>query len=63
LHQITDADWIKNNLLNTDAAGANGLKSLSETLTLSPYGSASVGVTQLTRGNGTAQSSAAIRRF
>jgi type II secretory pathway pseudopilin PulG len=48
-HQITDADWIKTNLLNTAASGIEGLKNLSETLTLIPYGSSSVGNTQLTR--------------
>jgi hypothetical protein len=47
-HQITDADWIKANLLNTSAAGTTDLKSVTETLTLSPYGSANVGDTVLT---------------
>ena len=31
-HQVTDADWLAANLLNTDAAGSAGLKSVSETL-------------------------------
>ena len=53
-HQVTDADWLAANLLNTDAAGSAGLKNLSETLTLTPYGSSSTATTQLTRGNGTA---------
>ena len=48
-HQITDANWIKNNLLNTAASGIGGLKNLTETLTLVPYGSSTVGNTQLTR--------------
>jgi Tfp pilus assembly protein PilV len=48
-HQITDADWVKNNLMNTNAAGSEGLKQISESLTLVPYGSATVGNTQLTR--------------
>ena len=48
-HQVTDADWVEENLLNTDAAGSAGLKSVSETLTLAPYGSASTVATQLTR--------------
>jgi type II secretory pathway pseudopilin PulG len=54
-HQITDADWINANLLNTDAAGSNTLKNISETLTLTPYGSSSVSATQLTRANGSSQ--------
>src|ERR1043166_3434297 len=48
-HQITDANWIKLNLLNSDANGANDLKSVSETLTITPYGSGNVGNTVLTR--------------
>ncbi len=51
-HQITDADWIQANLLNTDTPGSNGLKNLSETLTLAPYGSTSTATTELTRING-----------
>jgi hypothetical protein len=54
-HQVTDADWLVANLLNSDASGSGGLKNLSETLTLTPYGSASTATTQLTRANGTAQ--------
>ena len=54
-HQVTDADWLAANLLNTDAAGSAGLKSVSETLTLTPYGSASTAATQLTRSNGVAR--------
>jgi type II secretory pathway pseudopilin PulG len=53
-HQITDANWIQANLLNTDAAGSNGLKNFSETLTLIPYGSSSTSTTELTRANGSA---------
>jgi Tfp pilus assembly protein PilV len=53
-HQITDATWIQANLLNTDAAGSNGLKSPSETLTLIPYGSSSTSATQLSRTHGSA---------
>src|ERR1041384_2258951 len=41
-HQITDANWVKANLLNAAAPGAGALKSLSETLTLTPYGSGNV---------------------
>lgn len=53
-HQITDATWVRANLLNTEAAGSNGLKNVSETLTLTPYGSSSTDTTQLTRANGSA---------
>jgi hypothetical protein len=53
-HQITDANWIRANLLNSDAAGSNGLKNVSETLTLAPYGSGSTSTTQLVRANGAA---------
>src|SRR5213080_543493 len=51
-HQVTDASWIQANLLNADAAGSGELKSITETLTLSPYGSASTANTQLTRNGG-----------
>jgi type II secretory pathway pseudopilin PulG len=47
--QITDANWIAANLLNADALGSAPLKNLSETLSLIPYGSTSIGNTQLTR--------------
>ena len=53
-HQVTDATWLRTNLLNSDAPGANQLKGTSETVTLVPYGSSTVGNTQLTRTNGTA---------
>src|SRR6266403_5220893 len=33
-HQITDADWLRTNLMNTDAAGSDLLNAESETLTL-----------------------------
>src|ERR1043166_9567960 len=35
-HQITDANWVKTNLLNSAAPGASDLKSVSETLTITP---------------------------
>jgi hypothetical protein len=54
-HQITDADWILENLLNTDASGGNRLKNISETLTITPYGSSSVEATQVTRATGGAR--------
>ena len=48
-HQITDADWIKANLVNTAAPGTSDLKSVTETLTIAPYGSASTADTLITR--------------
>jgi Tfp pilus assembly protein PilV len=51
-HQVTDSSWLAAHLLNADAPGSNQLKNVSETLTLVPYGSNTVGNTQLTRGNG-----------
>lgn len=53
-HQVTDPDWLHDNLLNTDVAGSAPLKNLSETLTITAYGSTNVGNTQLTRSNGSA---------
>ena len=53
-HQITDATWVKNNLLNTTAGGTEALKNVTETLTLIPYGSSTGGNTQFIRsGNNT----------
>src|SRR2546423_1091567 len=52
-HQVTDASWLVANLLNSDAPGSNQLKNVSETVTLVPYGSNTVGNTQLTRANST----------
>ncbi|MEP6602124.1 MAG: hypothetical protein ABJB49_10000 [Nitrospirota bacterium] len=49
--QITNADWISANLLNASAPGSEYLRNLSETLTLVPYGSTSIGNTQLVRSN------------
>ena len=51
-HQVTDASWLLANLMNADAPGANQLKDMSETLTIVPYGSSTVGNTQLTRTHG-----------
>jgi len=51
-HQVTDADWLRANLLGTDADGANGLRQLSETLILVPYDSVNTGNTQITRASG-----------
>jgi hypothetical protein len=51
-HQITDATWLQNNLLNTNAAGSSQLKNITETLMLIPYGSLTPGNTKLTRSGG-----------
>ena len=51
-HQITDAAWVRDNLLNIEAAGGDQLKNLVETATLVPYGSTSIGNTQLRRSGG-----------
>ena len=54
-HQITDGNWLASNVLNANAAGADGLNNMSETLTLTPYdNSANTSSTQITRSNGTA---------
>src|SRR5438067_11117433 len=53
-HQVTDANWLLANLINADASGATQLTNISETLTLVPYGSNTVGNTQLTRTSGAA---------
>jgi uncharacterized protein (TIGR02598 family) len=51
-HEVTDAAWLRDNLLNTAVPGGEQLKNLVETVTLVPYGSASVGNTQLSRTDG-----------
>jgi type II secretory pathway pseudopilin PulG len=53
-HQVTDANWLLTNLLNADAPGTSQLTNFSETLVLVPYGSSTVGNTQLTRSSGSA---------
>ncbi len=54
-HQVTNADWVKTNLLNTSAAGGDALKNMTETLTLVPYEGKTTGNTQLVRTAGTTQ--------
>jgi type II secretory pathway pseudopilin PulG len=54
-HQITDADWVRTNLLNTDAPGSANLKGLAETLVFTPYGSSSTTITQVERSGGAAR--------
>ena len=53
-HEVTDASWLHDNLLNTDVTGSTQLKGLVENLMLVPYGSSTPGNTQLTRTGGTA---------
>jgi uncharacterized protein (TIGR02598 family) len=53
-HEVTDANWLHDNLLNSDVAGSDPLKNKVETLTLVPYGTADLGNMQLTRSGGTA---------
>lgn len=52
-HNVTDAVWLKNNLLAKDAPGSSLLKSASETLSLTPYEGTTTGTTTLTRSAGT----------
>jgi Tfp pilus assembly protein PilV len=52
--QVTNADWVKNNLLSGNVAGTDGLKNMTETLTLIPYGS-SAGTTKIVRSGGATQ--------
>ena len=52
-HQITDADWVSSNLLGSEADGREGLNQMTETLMLVPYGSETVGNTQIVRTGGT----------
>jgi uncharacterized protein (TIGR02598 family) len=51
-HEVTDANWLRSNLLNADASGSEPLKDVAETLTLAAYGSATTGNIQLTRSGG-----------
>lgn len=51
--QVTNAPWLRDNLLNAGVAGSTPLKNLAETLTIVPYGSANTGSTQLTRSGNT----------
>ena len=53
-HEVTDVNWLHDNLLDADVSGSAQLKNLVETLIVVPYGSTSVGNTELTRSNGTA---------
>src|SRR3954453_18586653 len=48
-HEVTDAAWLRDNLLNAAAPSSTQLKNLVETLTLVPYDSANTGNTQVTR--------------
>lgn len=48
-HEITDANWLAANLLNTAAPGSDALKNVSETLDITPYNGLSTSTTELTR--------------
>lgn len=50
--QITNASWVTANLLNANAAGADKLNAVSETLTLTPYNGTTTASTQIVRSNG-----------
>jgi uncharacterized protein (TIGR02598 family) len=47
--EITSASWLAANTLNTNAAGSDVLKDLTETVTIVPYDSTNSGNTQLIR--------------
>ncbi len=47
--EVTSASWLVANTMNTAAAGSELLQNLTETLTLVPYGSTTVGNTKLVR--------------
>jgi hypothetical protein len=51
-HQITNATWIRTNLMSTSASGSDGLKTMSETLLIVPYGSTATGTMKLVRSGG-----------
>jgi Tfp pilus assembly protein PilE len=51
-HQVTDATWVRDNLLNQDARGSSQLRNLTETVMLIPYGSSTPGNTKITRSHG-----------
>ena|SRR6202011_5152456 len=55
-HQVTDANFLKSDpkQLGADAPGSETLSGISEQLTLVPYGSSTVGNTQIARSNGVA---------
>ena len=54
-HQVTNPDWVRDNLLNTSTGGSGGLKNITETLTFVPYNGTSSGNTQLVRSGSTTQ--------
>jgi type II secretory pathway pseudopilin PulG len=53
-HEVTDAVWLRDNLLSVDVPGGAQLKNIVETVTLIPYGSGNVSNTQVKRANGAA---------
>ena len=52
--RVTNATWIRDNLLNVNADGAASLNALTETVTVTPYGSANTSTNTFTLSGGTA---------
>jgi hypothetical protein len=52
-HQVTDADWVKTNLLGSQAAGSDRLNQMTETLTLTPYNGTTTTNTKIVRDGST----------
>ena len=52
-HQVTDANWLRDNLLNTGVVESTSLKDLTESLTLVAYNGTTAGSTQLVRSGST----------
>ncbi len=53
-HQVTDATWLRDNLLNADIQESTSLRDLTETVTIVNYGGTGAGNTQLKRAHGSA---------
>jgi type II secretory pathway pseudopilin PulG len=49
--RVSDPTWIRDNILNVEADGAFGLNALKETVTITPYNSATAGSNVFTRQN------------
>jgi type II secretory pathway pseudopilin PulG len=57
--RITDPSWLRDNVLNQGADGAQNLRSLNESVTIAPYNSATVATNTFTSANGTASAGSA----
>lgn len=53
--QVTNPAWLRDNLLNQEASGSEGLPLLSESLILVPYNSMATGSTTIVRTAGSTQ--------